>query len=208
MSLVFYIAALVLALLIGWDLAKPLKNYPGVFYVIALVLDALPFAFDALGLRSGFLGSVSALVETGALAFFMFCIVMFTGCFKLGSEPRMKLKQVRQPLALMTCILACGHIAWVAYSWGPKVEALGFFFVSVSALVAILLAILGICSITKVQEILAGAKLTAIQRLSYPFFVFLCIHAAAIYLLHGAWAVGALYMGICFLYIALRLRAR
>lgn len=201
-----YVVSLLLALLIGWDLAKPLKNHPGYFYAAALVVDLFTVACGMLGLRNPVTDFLCSMLGTGSLAFFLFCIVMFTGCFKVGSKPRIRLKQVRQPLALTAAILACGHIGYVFISHVVEPGSLGIAFGVISYAVAFLLAILGITSVLKIQDILDDGKLGIIHKLAYPFFVLLCIHAAWIYVFYGQWLVAAMYAGIGVLYVALRIR--
>lgn len=187
-----YVIGLLAALFIGWDLAKPLKNKPALFYAGAFVLDALCVAGAVLGWSGPAWDLYAALVGQGILAFFLLTVVMFTGCFELGSNSRIRLKQVRQPLALASVILCLGHLAYAGITQGAHEG--GALFLATCGVLLVLLAVLGVTSLVVVQDHMKATVLAAVQKCSYPFFVVLCIHAAMV---GNAWvygAVGAIYV--------------
>lgn len=171
-----YVVSFLLALVIGWDLAKPLKNHPAVFYVLAAACAALCVAGTALRWQGAAWGFFTALVGEGQLAFFLFSVVMFCGCFKVASKPRIRLKQVRQPLALCAVILSVGHLLYAGMDHAA-ITGLGTAFGLTCGLLAVLLALLGITSVLRVQDRLNPLVFAALHKSAYPFYAALCVHS-------------------------------
>lgn len=201
-----YLVSFLLALFIGWDLAKLVNNHPTAWYLGAVAIDALVVLGVALGWSGGFWNFCYAILGKGQLAFFLFCVVMFTGCFKLKSKPRMKLKQVRQPLALLTVILTLGHVAAAIMERGLGWFSIGFGVTCI--LLGLLLAVLGVTSILKVQDHMKAEVLDRIQNLAYVFFGLLCVHAAWMHVVWGSYGPAILYALTLALYVYTRLRRR
>lgn len=107
-----FLIALVLAFGFAFLCGRPLKKYPFVFYVSAVIITVAGIVLSGTNLHS-----VPQLVNTyiiglltrGAFATALWYVVMFTGALPNGSAPIKKLMPVRSELSIFTAILTLCH---------------------------------------------------------------------------------------------------
>lgn len=204
-----YVIALLLSLCISWDLACHVRHHPLVACILALIV-AIAAVISGLTGQSGLLADVlNTLIGDGALAFFLFTIVMFTGCLKVGSKSRIRLKQVREPLAHIAIILSIGHVAYAFETFGPYAEN-AHAFVLCCTFLAALFFVLAITSLPIVREGMLLSRWQRIHRLAYAFFILLCMHCAWAQSLDGdAFAsIGFLLIGSVYAIMRFRVLAQ
>lgn len=200
-----YIVSLIVAVAFVGPLARTLKHRSGACYAAAALVAAAAFAVQAVGGLPGISGLLSG-VANGFLAFCLFTVVMFTGTFRPGSAARIRLMQIRQPLALVACVCAIGHIACVlgavaAYGSGRA----SVLFIALCLALAVLLAVVGATSPTFVSDRMPQRVWQGIHCLAYPFFIIVCIHAALAAWPHST-ALAVFYGIVGVAYAGLRLR--
>ena len=200
------VSALCALALVG-PLARSLKRYPCMWYAAAVVLAAAAAVSALAGFSTPVLDAVFAPVRSGALSFALLCAVMFTGVFRPGSAPRVRLMQVRRPLAIAACIVACGHVAFAALSmlvpYPP--DARGLSQAALCAFLVICCVVLGVTSPVRVVESMRQSVWRKIHMLSYPFYPALCLHAALLSKGFSAVEAGA-YAACGIVYVVSRLR--
>lgn len=173
----------VVALAACFLLREPLRRYPIIFYVLAMITVVMQFASASIGLPKQMDLALLLLVKRCNLAMALFAIVMFIGIFPADSRASSWMRPVRAQISIVACILCAGHIIGYAISYVPRViaGALANPYVAVGLVVAliltILLVVLGITSIQQVKRIMSLAKWKSIQRLAYLFFILACVHA-------------------------------
>ena len=201
-----YLLCSVAALVVSWDLAAPLKNRPAIFYGAAAALCAIQLAALVLARDGAVSQALAAFVGNGLLSFCLFAAVMFTGCFRPGSKVRMRLMQVREPLANTASILALGHILFIGFvhDIDPR---LGAAFVGICIMLAVLLTILATTSLSSIRERMGMARWKKTHRLAYVFFPAACIHGVYATAATGEFAPGLFYGTAGIAYSAARLYA-
>ncbi len=194
------------ACIVSWDLAAPLKNRPAIFYGAAAALCAAQLAASLLAQGHMASRALAAFVGNGLLSFYLFAVVMFTGCFKPGSRIRKRLMQVREPLANTASILAIGHILFVGIERGSG-SKLGTPFAVNCAILIIFLTVLTATSLPWIRARMNLAVWKKIHLLAYAFFLTACIHGAWAASATGEFALSLLYGTIGAFYAAIRLTA-
>ena len=89
-------------------LKKPLKKYPYIFYIMAVIITALISCVDLRNLSGPFKTAVE-MFSRGTFSTALWCIVMWTGAFKNGSKPIKTLMPIRGELSIFAAILTLGH---------------------------------------------------------------------------------------------------
>ena len=194
----------------------PLVRWPVVFYALALVLDVVYV--------SGLLSWAGPELARALLPYLRRCIapygllvvVMFVGVLPEGSRFRAYLRPVRGPLSVLAALLALCHVGSYVQVY-LQVALEGFASASLSTalslilsvLLVVMLAVLTITSFSLVRRRMRGATWVRVQRLAYPFFVLVNVHALLL-LLPSCLAGGkstlsvAGYAGVLLAYVALR----
>lgn len=200
------VSALCALALVG-PLARSLKRYPCVWYAAAAVLAAAAAVSALAGFSMPVLDAVFAPVRSGAFPFALLCAVMYTGVFRPGSAPRVRLMQIRRPLAIAACIVSCGHVAFVVFSMSAPypLDVQGLVQGALCAFLVICCVVLGITSPVRVVECMRQSVWRKIHMLSYPFYPALCLHAALLSKDFSAVEAGA-YAVCGVVYAVLRLR--
>lgn len=163
-------------------LCKPLiKQYPVVFYALALAADGL-FILCAFGYAGGIIeDAVYLLIQKCTLALALFVVVMFIGAFPADSKIRSYLSPIRAELSIIACILSIGHLAVYSLAYVPRLAG-GAFPSSVlasliiAAILTILLTVLGITSFTFVKKRMSKRSWKNLQRFAYLFFGLIFVH--------------------------------
>ena len=174
---------LVVVAVLSWALARPLCSHSMLFYLAAVALAGagayLTIAPPAvLPLRE-----VAFVVQKGYVAFALFAVVMMMGVLDKRSAVRRRLQPVRAQLSLLGTILIAGHIGFYAVVYLEILGSVGASnpfavagFTSAVALV-VLLVPLAVTSIDVVRRRLGAMPWKRLQRLAYPFFALILVHA-------------------------------
>lgn len=120
-----------------------------------------------------------------------FAIVMFVGVFDENSLVRKKLLPVRRQLSICGCLLCLAHVFYYAKTYlvqlgsSPQLHFSGtsgnlILSLTISVILVLLLAILGITSCTFVKAKMKASSWKNIQRLSYAFFTLIIVHLGII----------------------------
>ena len=177
-----FVIALVLSFALVWLCAKPLKKYPIPFYLGAVVLVGLYFWGSATGVRGEAWSVFQPLMQRCALAFLLFSIVMFVGVLGECNPLRVHLMPIRRQLSILACIFACGHIAFYASSYVPRLASAFTgnlaFSLGLAALITALMVVLWATSAQRVKHAMKAASWKRVQRLAYPFYVLTYVHLA------------------------------
>lgn len=211
-----FVIALVISFALVWLCAKPLKKYPVPFYLGAIVLVGLYFWGSATGVRNEVWSYFQPLMQRCALAFLLFSIVMFVGVLGERNPLRVHLMPIRRQLSILACIFACGHIAFYASSYVPRLASAFTgnlaFSLGLAALITALMVVLWATSAQRVKHTMKAASWKRVQRLAYPFYVLTYVHLALL-LMPSAMAGNnvavlsiAVYSIVMGAYVVLRLR--
>lgn len=192
-SLIGFLISIVIALLLVFPLAKPLRAHPSVFYVVALALTAL-YAWAILsGANLAQVRGLCMVLQKGYLSSILLGIVMFTGCFDEGTAVRKHLQPIRGELSILSFIFILGHLCMYLPAYLPR---LGSVFssrtsVAFSLIVAfaltILFAILTVASFRAIRKAMNAKVWKALQRFAYLMVALLAVH---VWFVLGASAFG------------------
>ena len=159
----------------------PLKAHPGVFYALALVLDAL-FVVDSFAQLPGVLhDALFVLLHKCTLATALFAVVMYIGAFKRDGRVAQTLRPVRAELSILAWLLSLGHVAVYAASYVTRLAS-GLPQANVAAAIAVafvllvLLLVLGITSFNAVKRRMSKEAWKRVQLWAYPFFALVYVH--------------------------------
>ncbi len=213
-----FLLVLVCTAVLVFLLREPLKKYPWVFYVGAVVLIALYIGNIYVTYPGIVRNAVFLLMQKCTLSLALFTIVMFIGVFQKDSKVSSALRPIRAELSILACILSLGHVYLYMNAFVPRflsmisgnVWLIAFFFTVVALL--ILLLVLGITSFSTVKRRMNTAFWVKLQKLAYVFFGLIYLHLIVI-LLPSALGQGttailsvAIYTIVFGLYAILRIR--
>lgn len=177
-----FVVALVLSFALVWLCAKPLKRYPVPFYLGAIALVGLYLWGTGANVRGEAWSYFQPLMQRCALAFLLFSVVMFVGVLGERNPLRVHLMPIRRQLSILACIFACGHIAFYAASYVPRLTSAFTgnlaFSLGLAALITALMAVLWVTSAQRVKHAMKAASWKRVQRLAYPFYVLTYVHLA------------------------------
>lgn len=209
---------LVIAVLFSWFLRKPIKQYPVIFYALALLISALGIYFTWFPVSDDIVRAITFSIQKGHLGFAFFTVVMFVGVFDAHSTIRRGLNPVRAKLSIIGSILIIAHfvpylrgyLSMLGSLFSFRMSIVFSFFVAIILLV--LLVALTVTSFDAIKRRMASKSWKTLQRLAYVFFVLIFIHLAGFLVnsfLQGTDTVlisGTTYMVILLLYAVLRIR--
>lgn len=163
-------------------LSPLVKKLPALWYALAAVLVALYLAQVLGSLPPALKWAVLPLMQKGTLALALFSVVMFIGALPDGSKLRRRLAPVRSELSIVACILVCGHMVAYAVSFVPRLIGMGQIGAAAAAglmaaaVLTVLLAVLGVTSLSAVKAHMPQGKWKRIQRWAYVFYVLTYAH--------------------------------
>lgn len=162
----------------------PIQRHPGIFYALALLLDALLLVGQSVGAPVVVWRAVLSLHSRCLFAFALFAIVMFIGVLKDGSKLKTLLLPVRAELSIMATLLVAGHV-WnyasvyvaklVSGTFGSDMLGAGVAF----ALVIVLIP-LAVTSAKAIKRRMSGATWKRVQRFAYAFWALVYAHVALV----------------------------
>ncbi|WP_302964275.1 ferric reductase-like transmembrane domain-containing protein [uncultured Adlercreutzia sp.] len=177
-----FVVAVALSFALVWLCAKPLKRYPVPFYLGAVALVGLYLWGTGANVRGEAWSYFQPLMQRCALAFLLFSVVMFVGVLGERNPLRVHLMPIRRQLSILACIFACGHIAFYAASYVPRLTGAFTgnlaFSLGLAALITALMAVLWVTSAQRVKHAMKAASWKRVQRLAYPFYVLTYVHLA------------------------------
>lgn len=218
-SLVGFLIALVITLLLVFPLAKPLRTHPGIFYVVALALTALYAWAIWSGANLTQVRGLCMVLQKGYLSILLLAVVMFTGCFDEGTAVRKHLQPIRGELSILSFIFIIGHLCMYLPSYLPRLGAVFSsrtsvaFSLAVAFVLTALFAILAVTSFRAIRKAMNAKAWKALQRFAYLMVALLAVHVAFVL---GASAFSgrvmlatvsfAAYILVILVYVALRIR--
>lgn len=160
-----------------------IHRHPAVLYAVALVLDGAYFAAELLGAPFWLWNPLFLLVQKCLLALALFAVVMYIGCFSRTSTVSVWLRPVRAELSIAACLLAVGHMGAYVGTYVSQIGAgsargnvvLAF---AIAMALTVLLAVLGITSVSRVKRAMHTETWARVQRWAYAFFGLVYVHVA------------------------------
>ena len=181
------LVSIALTVVFSFVFRKPIKRFPWLFYLIAVLVDVLVVLGSRLDLPQWAHRTVILVNGRGMFAFGLFTVVMFLGALSDGSKAKRWLMPIRAELSIIASILAVGHMVRYAGVYSPRVIAspasmangmiVSF---AIALVLAVLLVILTVTSFRTVKQHVKGRTWKNVQRLSYPFFVLIYAHVLLI----------------------------
>ena len=165
-------------------LREPIRRWPWVFYLIALVEGLVSiFGAQLFGLAGPLWASFYTINRKGILAFGLITVVMYIGVLKKGSKLRNWLNPIRAQLSIIACILFLPHL-WLYVGVYTDFLFNGLYRVAdnlvvsyaLAVIVTVLLVVLGITSIHALRRRMDPVRWKQIQRMAYPFFGLIYLH--------------------------------
>lgn len=175
--------ALIAAIIFAVALRRPIQTLPWLFYILALGVTILYASKWVFSLNSVIARETFPYISRCLFAFGLFTMVMFVGVFKDGSSISKYLTPIRGELSIIATILTGGHVfnylnsyieQFLAGFAGMKNTMIFSFFLS--ALIALMLVVLGITSFNFVRKRMSAKTWKRIQWFAYPFFIMVYIH--------------------------------
>lgn len=205
--------SLVIAAVLTAAFRVPLVRWPGACYAVAIIVVV---AFLGGALPAGIERGMLPLLRRCTLPYGLFVIVMYIGVLPSGSRLRTCLKPVRGPLSIVASLLVLAHVGsyvqvylGVALSGFVTAAAPTATSLIIACVLVILLAVLAVTSLQSVRRHMHGGSWKRLQRLAYPFFILVSVHASVLLFPSAATGSGSLlaisfYAGIALLYGVLR----
>lgn len=177
-----FLAIFVLVLVFSWLFRRPIRMYPVVFYVLAIVCNVALLANAFLSLPRWTLSVVSPLMQKGGLGVAFFLLVMWIGVFPRNSRLSRDFRPIRAELSIMACILIAGHMCVYLASYVPRFAAGAMLKDSVVAAFAVacvllvLILVLGATSFRAVKRHMKAHTWKKVQSLAYAFYALVLVH--------------------------------
>lgn len=186
-----FLIALVLAFGFAFLCGRPLKKYPFVFYVSAVIITGAGIVLSGTNLHS-----VPQLVNTyiiglltrGAFATALWYVVMFTGALPNGSAPIKKLMPVRSELSIFTAILTLCHNIGFGRTYFVRLftdsERMSSYQKTAGILSIAMLVImipLTVMSFPAVRKKMNAKLWKKLQRTAYLFYAMIYLHVLVLY---------------------------
>ena len=189
--MVMLFCTIVAAIGVALAIRNPLKAFPLPFYVAAILMDLLTlYGASAFGLSTAndpVWAVFYSLMRRAIPAFALFTVVMFVGCFRNGSRPKRWLAPVRAELSILACLLSVPHIVFYLETYdkimfGGIVQPTQITYDAYwsSVFLTVVLGVLGVLSFRLIRKHMPRKLWKGIQRLAYPFFVMVYIHAVLV----------------------------
>lgn len=183
------VIALVVAILFAVVFKSALKKVPWVFYVLTVILDILYLNHVLLGVSPQLDRFFFPYFQRGLLAYGLFVVVMFIGCFPMGSKVRSYLNPIRGELSIVASLLVLGHIVAYFGAYASRVlngfagmssnVVVSFF---VALLLLLILAPLTVTSFNKIRKSMDAKTWKKLQKWAYVFFILIYVHMMIILL--------------------------
>ena len=176
------IISLVIALLLVFPLAKPLKAHPMPFYLAALVIVGVYVIAVGTGVDLNNCRELTFVLQKGYLSSFLLAIVMFTGCLDNTSALKHKWRPVRGELSILSLIFILGHLFVFLPSYltrlfgGSHLKANVVASISVALVLGVIFIVLGVTSFKSVRTRMNPKAWKNIQRFAYLMVALYIVH--------------------------------
>ena len=161
-----------------------IRRVPWLFYLLTGAMAAAFLPLDSSLLPQQVVLAFTIPMQRCYLAFSLFALVMFIGAFSEDSLVRRRLGPIRAELSIMASLLACAHIVYYVqayllrlFSESSRIALNMYGAFALACLLVALLVVLAATSLRAVKSRMAAASWRKLQRLAYPFFVLVCVHA-------------------------------
>lgn len=212
------IVSLIIMTLVAILIRKPLKRFPVVFYVLALLASALGVYFTLYTNPNAAVRAVAFAVQKGHVGFALFAVVMFVGIFSNDSRVRRYFNPVRAELSIMAAILIAGHFCLYLRNYMfvlgdfASVKTNVLFSLIIALVILALLIVLTFTSFNAIKRKMKPKTWKRVQTFAYVFFGLIYLHMLG-YLLPAALSGSAraitnvaVYSVIFLVYVVLRTR--
>ena len=167
----------------------PLVRWPVAFYVFALAVDVAYASGLLAQVVPDLARALMPYLRRCTAAYGLFAIVMFMGVLPERSRLRAYLKPVRGSLSVLAALLVACHVVGYGSAYA-NVALSGFATASIPTKASlflavglvIVLALLFVTSFRMVKGRMRAKAWARVQRLAYPFFVLISLHAAILLL--------------------------
>ena len=176
--------ALAITAIVAFPLAKPLRKYSVVFYIVATVALVAYLWTVLTGINTNQYRWATFMFQKGYLGTFFLALVMFTGALPDGNAVKRHLLPIRGELSIMSFIFYIGHIVTYLKSYLPMFANFGNLkpTLAVSLIVAIVLTILfvvlGVTSFKFIRSAMNAKVWRGIQKFAYLMVALLLVHIA------------------------------
>jgi DMSO/TMAO reductase YedYZ heme-binding membrane subunit len=187
--------SLILVLAFALLLRKPIKRFPALFYLLAILICSGGIYFTIASNPNQIVRTLAFAVQKGHLGFSMFALVMFIGVFERGSSVRRMLNPIRAQLSIIASILILGHLIPYLRNYLGMMGSL--FSLNVNLIISIVIAfillillfVLAATSFDAIKQKMSAVSWKKIQWFAYPFFGLIYFHLLGFLLipaLHGS----------------------
>lgn len=186
-----FLIALILAVALAFLCGRPLKKFPILFYLGAVVISVASVFLAAADLRSApiFVSTyLVGLFTRGAFATGLWAVVMWMGALPNGSAPMKKLMPIRGELSIFAAILTLGHNIGFGQTyfvrlftdagrmaWNHKIAGI------LSIAMLVIMIPLTIMSFKGIRRRIKPKLWKNIQRTAYAFYAMIYIHVLVLY---------------------------
>lgn len=216
-EIISIILALAITAIVAFPLAKPLRKYSVVFYVVATVALVAYLWTVLTGVNTNQWRWATFMFQKGYLGSFFLALVMFTGALPDGNAVKRGLLPIRGELSILSFIFYIGHIVTYLKSYLPMFANFGnlkpnlAFSLIVAIVLTIIFVVLSVTSFKFIRSAMNAKVWRGLQKFAYLMVALLAIHVAmALGLsLGNMGSVGSIhviiYIVIVVIYAALRI---
>ncbi|MBZ4670714.1 MAG: FMN-binding domain protein [Oscillospiraceae bacterium] len=183
-----FVIALIFACIFIYFFKNPLKKYPFLFFVPAIVAVVFTSMFDFKGAPEFLNDYVIELFRSGVLGTAFWCMVMWTGALPNGSKLIKALMPIRAELSILAAILTLSHAIYYGKTYILKLfslpKTINAVFLWSCIVVIILLAImlpLTVISFPKIRKKMNPKLWKNIQKAAYIFYALIYVHIMIIF---------------------------
>lgn len=188
------IESILIVLLIGGLLKNQIKKYPGVFYVLTILLNwaYIFIASSPVGkeLSPVIQKFVLGPLNRGALGTAFIVVVMYLGVLKKKGLVR-DLMEIRGELSIIGSILIFGHnilfgkhFFLVFFKDPSKLNRIQYIATIISIIMLVILVPLFITSFKCVRRKMSPSSWKKLQKLAYVFFTLIYVHVIILFMAH------------------------
>jgi len=177
-----FLVTLIAVIAISVVFRKPIKRFPAVFYIIAILIGVAGYYFTLNPVPNTVMRTFVFAIQKGHVGLSFFTLVMFVGVFDKTSPIRDFFNPIRAELSIMGAILILAHLAPYISNYLKISSSLLLLGVNqmISLVLAfvllVLLLFLTITSFNAVKRKMSVAAWKRIQALAYLFFGLTFLH--------------------------------
>jgi DMSO/TMAO reductase YedYZ heme-binding membrane subunit len=181
-----FLVTLAITITVVFLLRSPLKKYPWLFYLLAILLCAISLwlFFLPAAERPTLLTGFQLIMRRGYIALALFTLVMFVGVFSDESFFRRALQPIRAELSIIAAVLIVGHFSPYLMGYLSHIAHVSLLRINIavslgiSLILLILLIVLTLTSFIAVKRWMKPASWKRVQQSAYVFFLLVYAHLA------------------------------